>query len=63
MKYQILSPDGISIENIPGYPTLEAAKNAFNVWKKRFKNQGYYSSNEGRIELVDLEECCTLIEL
>jgi hypothetical protein len=37
---------------------------AFNQWKERYKQQGYYSStNHGRIDLLDLEDFCQFITL
>lgn len=59
--YDILSPDGIAISYSKSYKTKEEAKIAFNEWKKRFESQGYYSSNNGRIPLDELEENCILI--
>ncbi len=61
--YDILSPDGIAISYADSYETKEDAKIAFNEWKKRFEAQGYYSSNEGRIPLDELEDHCTLLDL
>ena len=63
VKYDILSPDGFSIDFSATYSSMKAAKKAFETWKKRFEAQGYYSSNSGRIALEDLEEYCTLVEL
>jgi hypothetical protein len=60
MKYEVLSPDGIRIEfDKPHYRSMKKAFEAFNIWKKRFEFQGYYSSNNfGRIPLNDLESYC-----
>ena len=57
-KFQVLSPDGITIEfDKPYYPSQKKAFEAFDKWKKRYELQGYYSSNEyGRIPLEDLED-------
>ena len=60
--YQILSPDNLPIDN-KRYKSIRAAKSGFNKWKAKYKRQGYYSSNIGKIELIDLELFCTLIEL
>jgi hypothetical protein len=57
--YDIYSPDGFSIHPIYTYPTAQAANEAFDKWKERFARQGYYSSNEGRISLDTLRDCCT----
>jgi hypothetical protein len=64
-KYQILSPDGFTIErDMIGYPSRKKAMEAFNQWKERYKQQGYYSStNHGRIDLLDLEDFCQFITL
>ncbi len=63
-KYDILSPDGFSIQFDKVFNSLMAAKKAFAEWVKRYEIQGYYSStNYGRIPLSELEEYCTLIEL
>lgn len=61
--FQLLSPDGVTIENIEGYPTMQKLMKAFNKWKDRYKAQGYYSSNNGRIDLKDLFDRCEVIEV
>lgn len=63
-KYQILSPDGFSLErDVIGYTSRKKAMFAFNQWKERFSAQGYYSSTKyGRIPLEDLEDYCQFIE-
>ena len=56
-KYQVLSPDGFTIEfDKPYYISKKKAFEAFDKWKERYKLQGYYSSNNGRIPLEDLED-------
>ncbi len=55
-KYDLLSPDGFSIDREETYPTMKAARTAFKEWKKRFEQQGYYSSNKGRIPLDELDQ-------
>jgi hypothetical protein len=64
-KYQVYSPDGITIEfGVTYYRSLKQAIEAFQKWKKRYETQGYYSSsNYGRIPLDDLEDYCTLKEI
>lgn len=58
-KYEVLSPDGIRIEfDKPYYRSMDEAFEAFKNWKKRFEFQGYYSSNNGRINLNYLECHC-----
>lgn len=63
IKYNILSPDGFSIELNKTYNSIADAKKAFDIWLKRFEAQGYYSANFGRIPLNEVEEYCTLQEL
>ena len=59
-KYEVLSPDGFTIEfDRPYYTSKEKAFEAFDKWKKRYEVQGYYSSNNGRISLDELENYCT----
>ena len=60
-KYEVLSPDGFTIEfDKPYYTSKEKAMIAFHEWKERYKRQGYYSSNNyGRIPLDQLENYCT----
>jgi hypothetical protein len=56
MKIEVLSPDGFTIEfDKPHYPSKKKAFEAFDKWKKRYEQQGYYSSNNGRIPLDELE--------
>jgi len=64
MKYQILSPDGFTIEHEPYYTSIKKAKESFEAWKERYQRQGYYSSvNYGRIDLLDLEDYCQFIKV
>ena len=63
MAYDVISPDGFSIDYSAVYKTKEDAMNSFYEWKKRFEAQGYYSSNSGRIPLDELEDYCKLIEV
>lgn len=59
-KYQVLSPDGFTIEfDKWTYPTKKEMMDSFYKWKKRYELQGYYSSNNGRIPLDKLEKYCT----
>jgi hypothetical protein len=53
-RFDVLSPDGISIHFSDTYPNEKAAMKAFELWKKRYEHQGYYSSNNGRIPLTEL---------
>lgn len=60
-KYQVLSPDGITIEfDKWTYPSKKQMMESFDKWKQGFTFQGYYSSNNyGRIPLDQLETYCT----
>jgi hypothetical protein len=63
-KYQVLSPDGITIDfNKWTYPSMKKAEEAFENWKKRYEQQGYYSSNFNRIPLNELKHHCTFKKL
>ena len=62
-KWDVISPDGFSIHFSDTYPTKEGAMFAFNDWKKQFERQGYYSSNNGRIPLDELEQHCRIIKI
>lgn len=59
-KYQVISPDGFTIEfEHPYYRSKKKAIEAFNKWKERYRQQGYYSSSRhGIIELENLEQFC-----
>jgi hypothetical protein len=60
MKIEVLSPDGFTIEfDKPYYTSKKKAFEAFDKWKKRYEVQGYYSSNNGKISLDELENYCT----
>ena len=64
-KYQVLSPDGFTIEfeNFY-YRSKKKAMEAFNKWIERYNVQGYYSSAKyGRIHLSDLIDYCQFITL
>ena len=64
-NYQVLSPDGFTIEfDRPYYISKKKAFEAFDKWKERYKLQGYYSSNHyGRIPLEELEEYMNVREI
>ncbi len=63
VRFNVISPDGFSIHREGTYKNRDEAIAAFEVWKKRFEIQGYYSSNQGRIALSDLANACQIIEL
>jgi hypothetical protein len=62
-KYDVLSPDGFAISATETYNSVEKAKAALKQWMKRYEMQGYYSSNNGRISLNELESHCRIITL
>ena len=57
MAYNVLSPDGFTI-SIDDFKTPEEAHNYLLKWKERFKNQGYYSSNRGKIHFDEILDHC-----
>ncbi len=58
-NWTVLSPDGFAIE-FENYKTKKEAKIALDNWIKRFETQGYYSSNNGRINLDELKDYCEI---
>ena len=63
-KYDVLSPDGISIHHEDFYDSPEAAKIALTAWVKRYERQGYYSSiKHGRIPLEEIENYCSIVPI
>jgi hypothetical protein len=63
-KFDVISPDGFSIDREATYTSRKKALKAFEAWKERYKAQGYYSSaNHGRIALEDLHEYCNIKEI
>ncbi len=59
-KFDVISPDGFSIERDKTYTTEQKAKDALTRWMRRYESQGYYSSNQGRIPLADLASHCEI---
>ena len=57
MVYNILSPDGFTI-SMEDFNTPEEAENYALEWKEKFRNQGYYSSNKGRILFDEILDHC-----
>ena len=55
--YNILSPDGFTIR-IEDFKTPEEAQNYAVEWKQKFRDQGYYSSNRGKILFDDILDHC-----
>lgn len=61
IKYDILSPDGFSISFDEVWDSRQEAQEALNKWAKRYEQQGYYSSNRGRISLDELADHCRIV--
>ena len=63
--YDIISPDGFTIRmpDVPLFKTRQEGMTYFKKWKKRYEAQGYYSSNYGRIPLMDLADECSWEEI
>lgn len=59
-KYDVKSPDGISITRNGYYSTTTEAGEALEKWVENYSRQGYYSSNMGRIPLEELALHCEL---
>jgi hypothetical protein len=58
-KYQIISPDGFTIENKEFYKSKKEALECYERWIEQYKTQGYYSSNlYGRIYWWDVHKYC-----
>lgn len=61
MKYNFLSPDGVTISMEHFDSTLKALE-GFYIFLDRFKRQGYYSSKGERIPLHEVFSRCTLVD-
>lgn len=61
--YDVMSPDGISINRMKTYETVKEAGEALDNFVERYKAQGYYSSNDGRIPLEQLAFHCNLVTI
>tara|TARA_R110000868_G_scaffold6634_3_gene37375 strand:+ start:1805 stop:2194 length:390 start_codon:yes stop_codon:yes gene_type:complete len=59
-KYDVKSPDGISITRNGYYSTTTEAGEALEKWVESYSRQGHYSSNMGRIPLEELALHCEL---
>ncbi len=62
-RFDVISPDGFAIDRLATYKNRDEAIAALKIWKKRFEKQGYYSSNQGRIALDDLDDFCSIVEV
>jgi hypothetical protein len=64
MQYDVISPDGFSIERDAVYNSLIEATQALEKWRERYERQGYYSSVKyGRIPLDELNQYCRILIL
>ena len=63
VRYDVISPDGFSTTPEGEYATRDEAKAHLRDWMKRYEQQGYYSSVNGRIPLEDLEDACEIVEI
>ena len=61
--YDVMSPDGISINRMKTYGTVEEAGEALDNFVKKYEAQGYYSSNHGKISVEQLAFHCNLITI
>lgn len=65
-KYDIISPDGLSFYShiFDLFNSEEEARTkGIPAIKKRYERQGYYSSNNGKIPLDELEKHCKIVAL
>ena len=68
-RYQVLSPDGFSIDGSrPLFTSYKKAKQALSKWIENYKAQGYYSQTcyNGyirRISLTELPDYCEIITI
>ena len=64
VHYIILSPDGFPTWREPYETTKndfeQHSQNKLTEFVNRFSRQGYYSSNQRRIPLDELKECCEI---
>lgn len=62
MPFRALSPDGFDFDyTFQVYETEEEAKEAIADFVERYKQQGYYGSNYGRIPIEELADHCKII--
>ena len=63
-KFRILSPDGFDLnrEQTVYKGPIQVLRALIN-FRNRYSAQGYYSSNYGRIELRDIPDSCSVIQL
>jgi len=66
-EYNVLSPDGFSINYSGTYDSIEKAENAIKEWVKNYEKQGYYSTikNGERlcIPISELADHCQIVTI
>jgi hypothetical protein len=68
-KYQVLSPDNITIDHARNsYPSLKQAKQALAKWINNYQAQGYYSQTcyngyRRQIPINEIPDYCEIITL
>jgi hypothetical protein len=66
-QYDVISPDGFSINREGYYNSKKEAENALNEWVKRYEPQGYYSTvkhgERVRLMLDELADYCKIVEV
>lgn len=59
--FRILSPDGIDIRHDKWKYKETEIEAELSKFTKRYEQQGYYSSNNGRIALEDIADYCQVV--
>lgn len=63
-KYDVLSPDNISISFDKQWDSPEDAQKAADNWVERYRQQGYYLTTNGeRIPFDELIRYCTIVPI
>jgi hypothetical protein len=62
--FDVLSPDGLSIEQDEYYPTVDEAQAAAELFAHRFSAQGFYSTFRWeRIPVTEIAGRCRIVEV
>jgi hypothetical protein len=59
-RFRILSPDGFDIRMDKFSYTEKQIEGELKKFTERYRLQGYYSSNRGRIALEDIADYCKI---
>jgi hypothetical protein len=63
-RFDVISPDGFTIDLFDVYKSEEEAIEATKKWSKGYEKQGYYNSvRYGKIPLRELFHYCRLVDL